>query len=91
MKNFLSIFILLAFFVLYGSEYDAYGGFYAAEGKMVKVGRNGFNAGGNGIKINNSDITLDGLDHNILIPHSEKLDSSAGMTIFIKCRWRTMP
>ena len=91
MKNFLSIFILLAFFVLSGSEYDVYGGFYTAGGKMIKAGKNGFNLVGKGVKINASDISLDGLDHSITVPHSEKINSSDGMTVFIKCRWRTMP
>ena len=85
------IFLIIAGVLSAVADTAPVGGFGVEKGRIFSVGKNGFKAVGNGIRINDSDITLDGLDHSITIPGSEKLDSAAGMTVFIKCRWRTMP
>ncbi|MBR2508748.1 MAG: hypothetical protein IKB71_03280 [Lentisphaeria bacterium] len=73
------------------AEPQPLGGFKIEKGKMIPVGQKGFKSEGDDVKVNESDITLDGLTHSLVIPGSENINCEKGMTVFIKCRWRTMP
>ena len=86
-----SIFILFFTLIANAETNDIAGGFTVSQNKLQPIGKNGFKLNEQPVLINDSYVTLDGLNNTFIIPNSENIDCEKGMTIFIKCRWKTMP
>lgn len=86
-----SIFILFFTLIANAATNNIAGGFVVSKNKLLPIGQNGFKLNEQPVSINDSYVTLDGLNNSFIIPNSEDIDCENGMTIFIKCRWKTMP